>query len=402
MLAVRALMAGSFPAIPLAVGEIEVFDVEGIRSDIPDPSAIYANNKTHIGFIREDDFVYVATYDHVTRTLGTPTLVYSGDTDPSGNIHHSIALCRRSSDGRLVAAYCSEGLSVVKFRISTNPDDASSWGSVITAGSSSFTYVSFYQLDNGEMYCFTKRTSGWVIGYFKSSDGGASWGSFVPLLNSGGKSIYWKAGSDGTRIDLFPTDTDRSDGDPSSVYHCYLDADEDLRASDGTLIGAASGGPYDVADGTLVKDASDGPVRCHGWSYAGHPACLLFTYADGTNTVHVARWNGSAWVLSEVADTNGIIEGDNPNRYMSSGAIDKANPDIVYLPVKVGSHFELHRFHKEGTWVGVALTEDSGADYAMPDTPLHADDGLLLVTSLGTYTSDHVFDFDLARYGVAA
>lgn len=399
MLATRHIFTGAFPDMP-AAARVSSLGTSGYWNDVSEPRAVYANGKTHIVFIREDGNVYAATFDHAAGTLSTPVLVFSGDTSVSGNIHHSIAVCRRASDGRVVIAYCKEGHVHVKFRVSTDPDDTSAWGSVITtSGSASYTYITLYQLDGGDLYCFTKLTTGWVLGYFKSTDGGATWGSFVPLLDSSGKSIYWRAGSNGSRIDLFPTDTDRSDGDPSSVYHFYLDSSENLRTTDGTLVGAASGGPYEVSTGTLVKDASGGPVRSQGWAYDddGYPACLLFTYASSSNVVHVARWNGTTWGLTEVVDVGGVIAS---NRYVSSGAMVKTDPDVLFIPKKVGSYFELYRYQRiRGVWEGQALTSGSGADYATPDTPLDAATALQCVLGYGVFTDGTDFDFTLYRYG---
>lgn len=395
-LATRGAFTGAFSSLD----RVEDFEVSGFRSDIPDPSAVYANGKTHLSFIRENGDVLVATYDHAARSLSTPVLVFSGDTDPHGNIHHGVALCRRSSDGRLIVGYSQEGDNVLNFRISTDAESTSAWGSPITAGSGPFTFISLYEM-NGSIYAITKRTTGWAIGYCKSANGGASWGSFVPLLDSGG-SIYWKAGCDGSRIDIYPTDTLRSDDDPSSVYHCYLDASEDLRASDGALIGVAASGPYDVASScTLIKDDSSGPARCQGWGYdaSGNPACLVFTYVSSSNVVHVATWDGEAWSLSEVCNVGGWIAG---NRHVSSGAMVHDDPDYLFIPTKVGSHFELFRYRKQdATWYADALTAGSSSDYAMPDTPLDASPHLRCILGFGTYLDQDDFDFTLVRFGQA-
>ena len=66
------------------------------------------------------------------------------------------------------------------------------------------------------------------------------------------------------------TDTARSVGDPSSLYHFYMTGDNAYQ-SDGTLIAAKAAWPFLATAATLVKNTSEGPVSALGIGLgAGH------------------------------------------------------------------------------------------------------------------------------------
>jgi len=410
MLARRLLIAGGGGSFAPPLAAAFSLAQTGFWSDIPEPRAAYYNGRTYLAWIDDTGDVKVAQYVHATATLSAPFTLATGLSSPSGNIHNSVALCVRSSDHKIVAAFLAEGSSAISVRISTNAEDASAWGSAFSATSGSLLcYVSLHQLASGTMFLLTRNASGGVYYLAASSsvDGGATWDASVsnwvaPVTGTGnpGNVAYWKVADDGSKLHIFTTDTDRSDAHPSSLFHMYFDAGT-MYKSDGTSLGASY--PIAATSGTLVQDASLGPARCSGWAIdgTGKPAALILVYdaATTSNLARVARWTGSVWQVDPVASSDGIIAG---NRHVSAAAIDKANPNTVYLSKKVGAHFELWRYTSPdggATWSGSALTSGSASDNAMPDTPLNAASGLRVVWGLGTYTSDSSFSFTMQGYG---
>lgn len=376
--------------------------VTGFWNDVAEPRAVYFNGKTYLAWVRDDGHVLVAEYDHATSTLSTPTDLIT-TVSPFDGVHHNApSLMVRASDGRIIVAVSEDDVSATPaYFVSTNPEDTSAFGTEQSIGSAlvSPTFPTIYQQDDGDIYYWIRHYDDpvFVSGYFKSVDGGATWSAFVPVIVPRTTSAqYHRIGTNGSRFDIFTTDTNRVDT-ASAIYHFYLDGDDDLYQTDGTLVGAAASGPYGADDGTLVKSAAEGAARCNGWAYddSGYPACLILVNSGGTtNLVRVARWSGSAWSVTNVVDVGGVIGG---NLYTSSGAMDKRNPDLLYIPVKVGSYFELFRYrYDSGTWTGTALTSGSSDDHATPDTPLHARRGLRCLVGVGTFTDDTDFDFTMS------
>ena len=399
MLTRRLMVAGGSGASFVGQSVRDLTEI-AFWNDIAEPRAVYYNGKTYIGWVTEGGDIKVAAYTHATATLGSPFTLKSGLSASDGNIHLSISLCVRASDKRIVAVYSANSGTKPFRRISTNPEDVSAWGSestILDAGVV-YTYGSLYQVTNGTLYYITRRYEAptFFVVYGTSSDGGDTWSASATkiLQPDSTAATYWRALVDGSRIHIFTSDTDRDLSTPSSIYHVILDGST-LRKSDNSAIS----GPYPVASsaGTLVQGTADGTVQALGGSMDGSdPAVLLGVWNGTTLTFRVGRWTGSAWSVSTVTSTTIV----GSNRFVGSGAIDKANPNALYLPIKVGSVYELYRYLWNGSsWDGTALTTGSGSSNAMPDTVYGAAAGLAVVYGFGTYTSDSNFDFTLRGYG---
>jgi hypothetical protein len=211
-----------------------------------------------------------------------------------------------------------------------------------------------------------------------------------PAVNS---SFFTRVTAQGSRIDIYATDTDRS-ASPSSVYHFRFEGDAIFNSS-GTSLGALA---CFSNDGTLVQDDSGGSARVDGAGYSGSDP-IAAVCIDGTTTQPVKRalWTGAAWQVDDVADSGGIIDS---NVNISSAGI--ADENTLYVPVKTAGVFELYRYVTANggtTWTGTQLTSGSAADNAMPEVPQDAS-ALRVVWGRGTYTDDDTFSFDL--YGFAA
>lgn len=384
--------------------------IDGFWSDLSHPRAAYYNGKTYLIWINDAGDVKVGAYAHSTQTMGSAFTLHSAFVPPDGTIHTTASIIVRSSDRRLVAVYSGQG-SRPFYRISTNAEDTSAWGAETAFMANlptvtTVTYGFLAELASGNLVFLTRffstTSSIFKWSYAYSSDGGTTWDPQADILiPSTTNASYLFAAATGNKLHILATNTNRIDS-PSSVYHMYLDAGV-LYKSDGTSIA----GPYPVeaTAGTLVQDASGGSARCNGIAFEsnGNPAgVLLIDDADGhlTNTIKVARWTGSAWQVNTVTNQNGQVDSNN---FVASAQIVKNDPDIVYVPVKTGSVFELYRYSSINsgvTWAGSQLTSGSASDNAMPETPLDAAPGLAVIWGRGTYTSASNFDFTL--YGLSS
>lgn len=383
---------GDFDALPVGGWTI-----------IPSPKAYYYNGRTFFGWTDgQTGFINVGGYDHASqRPLVVSTMLEPGSVDT----HAAPAVMVRNSDKRLVVAYCIQGDTSVNVRISTNPEDTSSFGPFITAAAAepgtSFTYVGMVQLRgvvNEPIYLFyTLNPSS--LGYVVSTDGGVTWSAKTTLVtNSIGADphIYWQLGTDwGTRIDVFCTDNVPTD---SSLFHFYIDgAAGTYHKSDGTAI---SGLPFDTTDLTLVLDQTNGPCWSFGAAWDGAPACVIMQAISGSdNAVRVARWRGGAWrVDTVVASVGGQFAGD---KYFSGCGIHPSNPDLVYIAEKSALVFEINRHTSAddgGTWVSTPITSSSVLDNVMPQVPVNQSPGLDVFWLTGTMVSAFDYNFAIRAY----
>lgn len=337
--------------------------------------------------------VKVATLDEATKVVTTPFVLHAalGGDDGNPDIHDGPSVWVRP-DGRIVCGYSAHHGNTPIVRISTNVGDTSAFGSEITMGSTdAVTYVSLiYLSDESKLYSFYRSFSGGAgrLAFCSSTNNGASW-STRTLVFSNGANVYRRIGTNWTdRFDVAITDTDRSDGNPSSVYHFYYDGS--YKKSDGTSAGSL---PLNQADCTLVQDDSDGPARPLAVTLDGsdNPAILMAIYSSGNTIYRRGKWNGSSWDVTEIATTIGIMDG---NRYNSAGAFEDRNPDVVWVHEKVGSIFEIFRYEWTGAaWEGHQVTISSADDNGRPEAVAFGS----VIWGQGDYTSDQ--NFDMAVWG---
>lgn len=379
---------------------------DGWWNNIAEPRAAYYNGQTYFAWVNETGDIYAASYNHSTKTTTTPFYIGSALSSPSGNVHNSVAILVRSSDKKLVIAYCEEGDSVIRLRISTNAEDATAWGSQFTIMSGgSYTYVSLFQMGSGTMFLVTRSIVSSVayLAITSSIDGGATWDSsatnlIAPTTGTGNPSAanYWRVGSDGTNLHFLVTDTDRSDAHPSSVYHIYFTPGSNVYKSDGTSLGNSF--PIAATNGTLVQNTSLGPAWAEGVGFVGgNPAGVLLAYDSGNtrNRILACRWSGSSWDVTEVDNTGGILTG---NRFVAGAAIDRADPDTIWAMKEIAGTFELVRYvsgDSGATWTAQQVTISSPADNAALDTPFNAAAGMAAIFGQGTFVDATDFDFSV-------
>ena len=374
-------------------------------TQIPDPKAYHYNGKTYLGWVDgTSGAIEHAAWMHATQSLSTPAQL--ADLGGPDN-HDSPSVIVRESDKRLVVAYAGHLDTRVRVRISTNPEDASSFAveQALDPGYGGvYTYATLVQLrgvTNDPIYLFARsipNLSSQVgrLVYAKSTDGGATWGSWTVLFTGSASPAlvpYWRIGTDwSTRIDVFTTQRSPNDS-ASQTHHFYLDGtDDSLHTSDGTEILTAL--PITTADMTVVLDSTNGPNWSWGASWDGAPAAVIMQAASSTdNRILVARWRSGAWQVDTVVGSVGGQLGIN--KYGSGAAIHHTDPDTVYIAIK-DTKFEMWRYTSAddgATWSGTQLTSGSPKDNVWPEVPAFAASGLSAVWLYGDYTNDTSFSF---------
>lgn len=410
MLARRLLLAGGGGSFLSAA--VRDLGVAAWWANVSSPRAAYYNGKTYLTWVRDDGHLLVAEYVHATHALSTPVDLAT-TTAQDGIIHNNSAILVREPDHRIVVALSEQLVSgKLSTWISTNAEDATAFGSRISFGPLvvSPTWSSLAQLpdvaDQPIVYIWKYNVGGsgtFRWGRYISTDGGETWGTDADILfPTSTSSTYLTAiGNGSDRIDIFTTNTNRVDA-PASIYHFYMQNDN-LYKSDGTLVGAATSGPYNSNAGTLVRGTSEGScwVGDVGYDGAGNPAVLVMVNhtADTHSLARLNVWNGSTWDAHDVKDLG--LRAD-ANWFITPGAMSKVDPYRLYLPVRVGSYFEIHRFVSSdsgASWSEEAITSGSVADNLVPTTPLNAASGAEVFWGLGTYTNDANYDFTLQVYG---
>lgn len=401
------MVGGGTFTVPVISPEAFSLGTGGAFGGIGGPGLAYHSGTTYLGWVNDAGQVQVASYDHATETVSSPVTIAT-TTAPDGVIHNAPAVLVRDSDKRIMVAWVPEHGSV-NIAVSTNAEDVSAFDAAVQIHSDdNFDYCSLIQLRdvaNQPIYLFTRPNSGSStarLSYTKSSDDGATWSAVQELVGPvATNDVYWRVASASLdRIDLFVTSTDRSEANPSALYHFIFEADT-LHQSDGTEVA----GPYPVAAsaGSLVHDNTDGSVEAYGWAYdeSGLPSCVLLVYdaANSTNLVRVARWTGAAWDVTPIDDTNGWVNGF---RFDSGATMAHDDPGLIYAAVKVGSKFEIIEYRSTddwATWTETAITSGSSLDNTMPEWTFDHVSGLRFGWRYGTLTSGSDFDFTIYGYG---
>lgn len=361
----------------------------------PDPRNIHYNGKTYLSW-GDTDGIKIAAYDHATQTLSTPFLLHSLSQD----IHNAGAICIRDSDKRIIVFYAGHNQSECWIRISTNPEDVTAFGSEVPLdsqlGGGPYTYPAIFQLtaeSPQNIYLIYRNSAGGTGGlaYGVSDDDGATWAGGQLMTPDTGQSAYWRVSSNGIdRIDIVTTENDRTDGDPSSLYHVYWEAG--WRTSDGTPI--VTGQPFDASEFTLIYGTSEGPCSPMGVSYdgSGNPVALFQVDYPWPMKLRYARWDGAAWQISTI----GL---DEDGHGLGFAGLDHRLAGSVWASREVAGINELFRYDTtdEGATWGprIQLTSGSVLDNDLPDVVWDGIAGLRLVYILGEYTNITTYDYSL-------
>lgn len=312
------------------------------------------------------------TTQHITEyniTNDTYTTTQVG-TSFQKDDHNQTQILIRQSDNRLMAVYAEHNNNnLIRYRISTNPLDSTSWGAETTINTGfNVSYPSPYQASNGDIYIFYREAGAWWA-YRKSTDNGVTFGSRIELWTNAMKA-YLVSHQDGDKVHFIA-----SDGHPQSnptislaVYHFYIDLltgiyynSEDVVISADTVSSTST---------LIYQTTGDDTLWCLDISVKNNiPRVLYVVYPNGkindwfTKDLWFAEWDGISWVSKKITTTlYGYIEDDIPNEksYPASSRFDTSNPDIIWMPKQVDGILEIHKVDMSTTLPSITqITFDS-------------------------------------------
>jgi hypothetical protein len=318
------------------------------------PNIVYANGYIFLAYVGVTETVnnvfasMIAKIDPSTGSVSTYVLWDGVDSD------HATPSLDVLPDGRLVVAVSKHSGTVIRVAISNNPYDISSWTAkdIDLSGklvNNNVTYPVPIVLGSTIYVFFRDGPAGNSIWrYIYSVDGGVTWSDPVTFLTppSGVPAIYVLLTRVGSKV-YFAANLAFGGVDvpKKNVYFFYFDGSAFYRANGTKIADAGTSFTPEQADKVFDSDA----YGFYGaWSYdvyadaSGNPiiAFAVFKKIDARLYQHfyyVARWDGTKWVVNQVAD-KGELHPIIANEYLYSGGIwiMRSDPSKVVVSRKRG------------------------------------------------------------------
>ncbi len=399
-----------------------------------DERAIIYNNKFIFGSTADasgtdgatrDGDDEITTYDLSTSALSIFTLHDALDSDD----HAPPALMVRP-DGRILAVYCTHGHDgYVRYRITTNPGDTSSWSpeSTFLANSADgwgATYTNLYRLSStGITYDFY-RGEWYNPNVLVSTDDGSSWSNGGRLIRTSASGIrpYVKYITNNTdRVWFVYTDCHPRDG-VTNLYAAYLQGGN-IYDSYGTQIGVlntTSSSGIAPSQGTVVFNAA-AHNNNRAWTSdlqldaTGNPVAIYSVRVNNDDhRYRYARFDGATWHDNEIAYAGQCLY-TAENDYVGLIALNPSDLNTVYMSTNAdpvtGSplissadgkrHWEVYRGFTNNngasfTWT--PITANSTSDNIRPNLPYWDSQNTALYWLQGTYTTYTDYNLDAVGY----
>lgn len=335
--------------------------------------------------------------------------------------HNSASLYIRP-DGRYVAMYATHGSDPwSRYRISTNPHDASAWGPERRFNNGAgTTYSNLHYLPNdnggaGRLYNFT-RTNSYDPNLLISDDQGDSWSYGGKLLTEGGGGDrpYVRYFSDGVKIHFITTERHPRDYD-NSVYSGYIQNGQLFGTAgnllDSNLFNNSAVAPNQLTPVLPTGTIVDGKSMRHGWTVDvaiaddGSPVAVHQARANNDSTNHrflYSRWDGVRWTTNPLGYAGSFLY-NSENDYTGLVAIDPDDVNTVYLSSEVHPqtkaqligadglrHYELFRgvtTDNGQSWDWTPLTFNSTEDNLRPIVPKWDADNTAVMWLRGDYST---------------
>lgn len=272
--------------------------------------------------------IYMCKYSYASDTYSS--VVNVTDALTSSDLHHYPSLLI-TSNGKIHIFFGSHN-ATQKYIRSTNAEDITAWDSVqnIGTGSDYSTYPKAIQRSNGDIILFCRgyaTNNPGVYGFFKSTDGGATWGSkqAIAKYNSPGitpASLYnggvVQDATGRVHVVLLYQEGYQNVNKGRYVTYIYSDDLTSWKNMAGTTIGTTETDPVLETDIEKIFESGDpwpdtGPFW-HTNSEAlaldgdNYPYFLVGDTGDGVSAespIWLCRWNGTAWVKTELSALSG-------------------------------------------------------------------------------------------------
>jgi len=366
--------------------------------------------------------VEVSVYDIATGSVDTAVLHPHLEQDD----HAAPAFLVRK-DGRYLAVYSKHTKERRMYYRLSEPHNPLAWGPAMIAETpgedapvqgNNCTYANLFRMPNGRIYNFI-RAYHHEPNYMYSEDEGSTWtygGHW--LYGKGGYSPYLKYAEDGKGTIHFVATEDHPRNFDNSLYHGYV-RDGAMFKTDGTKVGTLSTSTEtSVATWDFTK-IYEGTPDSVAWMVdirldaTDRPYVLFSTQVDGRGLprgqggmdlrYHYARLEATGWHEEEIAYAGRRLYSGEDD-YAGLGALDPANPDVVYIstdadPVKGTPlvseadgkrHYELFRGARgvQGKWTWTPFTRNSTVDNLRPVIPKWNDRRTAIVWMRGAYLAN--------------
>jgi hypothetical protein len=358
---------------------------DGIWTWFSDRRAIYRNGATYAQYVKANGNVCMAR--RVESSGDTAEATIHALTQQ--NDHNNGGFCFLP-DGRIFSAYSLHNdTGGTRYRISTNAEDISAWGSTAALTvTTPATYSNPYYLSQTDKVYLHYRSGAGGVGTnpinVRAYDVTAgTWDAERTWLDNASTRPYVKSVGNGVnRIDLFFTDMHPNQGN-SSVYHVYMQLDgsgaELFYKSDGTLIGS---GPITPADATLVH--TGGANRSWVWDLLvkdGVIHALYSTFPNATtdHRLRYAKCVSGSWSTSEVCAMGGRLY-SSESYYSGGGALDRGDPAKAFASIQqAGGAWELSEWSTAdggSSWSKLRDVTSGGASSMRNCRPIGVDGGV--------------------------
>lgn len=308
--------------------------------------------------------VKVSSFDHSTRERVTAVLQARLNQDD----HASPSLLVRP-DGRLVVFYSRHVGPAMHYRVSTRPEDVTSWEPPQTvptnsAGVRGYTYPNPLRLgDEAATYLFW-RGGNYSPTFSVQPDGESTWSAARTLIRVPGARPYTKYASSGDdTIHVAFNNAHPNEHANVNVYYARIRAGLIERAG-GQQIGSLDA-PIAPADADLIYDGAE-PTWVHDVAAdaSGRPVIVFASFPSAADhRYHYARWTGTSWEVHEITPAGGSIRGDGGSPYYSGGiTLDHEDPSRVYLSRQVGASWQVEAWTTGdggATWTSQSVTAGS-------------------------------------------
>ncbi|MEA2364911.1 MAG: hypothetical protein QOI32_423 [Thermoleophilaceae bacterium] len=335
---------------------------DGAWSWFGDPRAIThtgAHTRTYVGWVDLEGDVKVSSYDHTTGERVTAVVQARLNQDDHANPSLQIR-----PDGRLVVYYSRHVGPAMHYRVSSQPEDVTSWDApqaipTNSSGGFGYTYPNPIRLEGEDATYLFWRGGNYNPTFSIQQDGSSAWSSARTLIRMPGERPYVKYDSSGgDTIHMGYTNAHPGEFGDVNIYYARVRAGKVERAG-GEQIGSLDD-PITPAEGNLVYDGTEQAwVHDVAADSAGNPVIVFASFPSATDhRYHYARWTGSAWDVHQITPAGGTFREDGGSPYYSGGlTLDHENPSRVYLSRQVGV----------GLWqVETWTTPDGGTTWPSP------------------------------------
>jgi PKD repeat protein len=346
----------------------------GAWSWFGDPRAISHDGRTYVGWVDQEGDVKVSSYDHATGERVTAVLQARLNQDDHANPSLHVR-----PDGRLVVFYSRHVGPSMHYRVSSQPEDVTSWGPpqtvpTNTPGIRGYTYPNPIRLEDEDATYLFWRGGNYNPTFSVQQDGETAWSPARTLITMPGERPYVKYDSSGgDTIHMAYTNAHPNEFPDVNIYYARVRAGKVERVG-GQQVGALDD-PISPAEGDPIYDGAD-PAWVHdvATDSAGRPVIVFASFPTaGDHRYHYARWTGSAWDVHQITPAGGSFRGDGGSPYYSGGlTLDHEDPSRVYLSRQVGTSWQVEAWTTAdggASWTSQSLTAGSTDKNVRPVSP---------------------------------